>query len=262
MSIMDVDLGPRPQQTQAQGLIRKAIGTYVSTVLLRDGRNLDVTVIDYIIGWAATWAEDQIVNPYYPARLQPVEVAKRWVDGYVVWFVSTADDIRTRVNRQPDPTQITINGFLIEAQRSYRNIPWTLTMMGSGSSLWNHGAVTDTMLERVNMNMMGETIESWQRITFSGFPLDMPLIVTKASSRLTLGVEVVLDWLIPPDVGHGHPMATIRALKALAKPSNLRKDRDNSGTRKSYQIIHGGMWVFVLDGPSQNTVITFYKQGV
>jgi hypothetical protein len=230
--------------------------------------DLPIAVVDFIIGTAATWAEVQLPALLHPRRFRPTEQAKRWIDGYLRWYDDPAHlAVRNSVAAQPDFGQMILDGSLLYARRHYRNIPWDAAMIASPRSLWNHRSVLDEfpndMLGRVNMNMMNEVIEAWQTVWFQGLQLDMPLRVTRAGGgTLTLGVEIVLDWLMPPDPGHGHPMGTIRQLKGMAAPYNLRKDRDNSGSRKSYSILHGGEWIFVLDGPGQNTVITFYKRHI
>ncbi len=263
MTITTIDMGPVVGQTPAQALIRREVGLYFARLMRYD---LDPAVADWIMGTAATWAENQVVDPNLPSRLQPLATAKRWIDGYLEWYDAAPTHLRNNVANQPNGQNVTDAGRLSYARRVYRNIPWTLVMIGDPNSLWNCRAIGDTyprdVLGRIDMNMMGETINTWQRVRLGTVDCDMPLRVTKGGSTLELGVEIVLDWVNPPDAGHGHPMSTIRQLKAMAHPTNLRKDRDNSGTRKSYSILHGGEWIFVLDGPGQNTVITFYKKHI
>lgn len=259
MSIMDVDWGPLPGQTPAQGLIRAEIGRYFGALMRID---LDVRVVDYVIGFAASWAENILPNPALPVRLRAVEIAKRWIEGYLEWFDQTHTVVRTLTAAQPDNNLLIRNGCVMDAKRAYRNILWTSVMMESPRCLYNCPAVTDAMLERVNMNMMGERIDRWLTIWFGGVQVDLPDRVTKGGSTLTLGVEILNDWLAPPDAGHGHPMTTIRQLKAFSGPNTLRRDRDNSGTRKSHSILHAGEWILVLDGADGNTIITFYKKHV
>jgi hypothetical protein len=261
MSITTVDYGPALAQTVAQARIREEVARYFWGL---QRFNLDVAVADYIIGLSATWAELQLPNPMLPKRLCAVEQAKRWIDGYLQWYDAAAPHLRNNTANQPVFGQMFLDGSLIEARRLYRHIPWDGPMIADVRSLWNHTYVNDVypnnMLERVNMNMMGEVINTWQTITFHGFQLRMPCNVTKSGVTLTLGAEIVYDWLEPPDVNHGHPMTTIRRLRGMASPQHLRKDRDNSGSRKSYSILAAAEWIFVLDGPAQNTVITFYKR--
>lgn len=236
---------------------------------------MDDQVLDYVTQVAGNFAV-QWYNFYFhnPARTQSIGWAKAWAAGYFAWYFPnnpTPLHLQNRddVAHQPDFWETAYRGALAIAMRVYPNIPWTLQVITDQWGPWMHPAITDEGLRRINMNLQGETVQSWDLIHFRPdvfgphVACHLPRICSNAGVELQIGDELYSDWVVPKDANHGHPMTTVRRLFAASRGGalveNLTRPKED---RESYRIVHARAKWRIVYKPNANPpfIITFFKE--
>ena len=263
-----LDFGPRNDEDPVFEAVRKSVNTHANQECLRSNLVFPVSVLDFIGQWAASWAIQHYgtyINAGAP-RLTSEGWAKAWVTGFVDWYQQPQNAARRNDSASmPDFLQTCYEGILIQVQRAYRNIPWTLGYVQRGDGLWRSG-VPEPAIERINMNLMGCTVDTWKSTKLRGNlgNLCLPSTCTYGGLQLELGDEILSDWIAPPDASHGHPFQTMcRLFNLRTGKGNLQSDNAETG-RKAYQILlaGSGYWrIVVAEKKAPPCVITFFKVG-
>ena len=252
-------------ETAAQQGMRSELAIFINRQ--PNFAQLPVDVADYITQTAARYAILNAALLYHNSeRTNSMGTAKSWIVGFMDWYLDVANLLyRDDSTRQPNFLLTVESGNLIRSKLECRNIAWTDTDVNRANSLWNSDFDWRS-LERVNMNLMGCVVVSWKdaRRRAPGVGnIWLPGVITYKGVTLELGDEVLSDWLLPPDAGHGHPFQTLCKAFGDRKPSDLRPHHTDTATRKSYSMmIGGGIWRLVVVGVQGAVplIITFFKE--
>jgi hypothetical protein len=230
------------------------------------GRPVAVEVLDYIVQYAAAFA---ISNAQFmhsnSVRTNSVGTAKAWIAGYFEWYMDPRNrHWRNEIAAQPHFLVTMQRGHLLLAQKECRHIPWTDTDVNRLNSLW-YSDCNWLSLERVNMNLMGCTVESWhdarRRLPNIG-TIWLPGMVTYQGLTLKLGDEILSDWLAPPDANHGHPFATLCKAYNAKSADDLVAHGSDTAKRKTYRILMaGGYWKLAVREATVPVIVSFFKEG-
>ena len=259
-----LDYGPRNDEHPIAEALRKSIGIHAGKECLGSNQVFSVGVLDFIGQWAATWAI-QNYGTYINAgalRLTSEGWAKAWVTGFVDWYGQPQNAAhRNDSGAMPNFLQTCYEGILIQVQRDYRNIPWTLAGLQRGNGMWQSG-IPESAIERINMNLMGCTVDAWKNTKLRGNlgNVYLPSVCTYGALQLELGDEILSDWIAPPDPNHGHPFQTMCKLFNLRTGAGNLKRTDAATGRKMYEILSSGLWrIVVAEQKAPPCVITFFK---
>ncbi len=262
--IATLDFGPQFPEHPIFEQIRKLIGSFAFQQTMNLNPPIDVAVVDYISGFAATSA---IANAALTANNTPrttsTEWAKSWIVGFIEWYRNPANaGFRNDSARQPDFWQTCLRGALLRARADYSNIPWTPALINRTNGPWQCQA-SDDSLARINRNLQGCTIVQWKGAKLRdglGPNIYLPNVCTYAGVTLELGDELFSDWVAPVDDSHGHPCSAMFAAYG-ERNAIMSTSRAGPNGRIAYDVIRGGTrWrIVVITNKNPPCVITFFR---
>lgn len=223
---------------------------------------LDVAKTDFVIQWA-TYAGfrqgDQ--EPRQPRHSQ-VEMAKYWMLGFLEWYCVAPPHSRNDTNNHRSIAENCHAGKLIMARRRYRDIDWSLDYIKRHDGLWNAAGISAEDLTRIDSFWGRAKVQTWQVINGVFGQVRMPKEVTYSGRTITLGWEIVSDWILPPDANHGVGMLTIsHMLGEILKYQSLGASRQTSVRRRTdgYEFSSGNKTHIMALGQGTGVIVSCYR---
>jgi hypothetical protein len=247
---------------------RPVLAGYFQEELARAGSDaavaaLNVADADFVVQ-RATEVGLQLGPQIAPqARLSRLEVGKYWMRGFLEWYREAPLALRgdTANHRRIEDDRDA--GMLILARRQYPQIDWSLDYISRHDSLWNAASVSAADLDRIDGFWGRAQVQTWQVVRGVFGNIRMPLKLSYGGRTMTLGWEIVHDWIVPKDANHGVGMLTIAHMLGEIERYNKVGASLQSSIRRvtdGYEFSSGSKTHIIALGRNTGDVVTCYRK--
>jgi hypothetical protein len=223
---------------------------------------LDVAKMDYVVQQATVVGFNNGIQIPPQTRFSRLETGQYWMLGFLEWYCVAPNLLRGDTINHRGVADDCDAGKLIMARRNYPQIDWSLDYIKRPDCVWNAASVSAADLLRIN-NFWGRAlVQTWQVVHGQFGYIRMPKTVTYAGKSISLGWEVVHDWILPPDANHGVGMLTIsHMISEIDKYNKVGSSLQTSIRRRTdgYEFTSGNQTHIIAIGKTTGDVVSCYR---